>query len=367
MDKIKYFNSLPFLVKIEKLVVMKKIPHAFVLLFCFLLILLIAYMDSITGAKTSYTILYVIPLGIIATLSKSSRIGIIAGSSLSVLLWVITYLEFNSISYILINGILRFVVFLFISFVLQQLVKQKALLNEYNKQLKETNANKDRFFHIVSHDLRSPFNSILGFSSLLIDQVQNKDLEGIEMYAKNIYTSSERALKLLNNLLDWSRSQTGRFIYNPEKTIIVDLFNEVIEQMEGTANQKTIALSIDGQPDFCVYVDKLMIKVVLRNILSNAIKFTNPGGNIFITTEQDQNKLKVGIQDNGIGIGKEVIAKLFLVDEIISTTGTHKEPGTGLGLLLCKEFVEKHDGKIWVESEVGKGSKFYFTIPLIIE
>jgi signal transduction histidine kinase len=116
-----------------------------------------------------------------------------------------------------------------------------------------------------------------------------------------------------------------------------------------------------------VYVDKLMIKVVLRNILSNAIKFTNPGGNIFITTEQDQNKLKVGIQDNGIGIGKEVIAKLFLVDEIISTTGTHKEPGTGLGLLLCKEFVEKHDGKIWVESEVGKGSKFYFTIPLIIE
>ena len=232
-----------------------------------------------------------------------------------------------------------------------------------NLQLKELNATKDKFFSIIAHDLRSPFNAILGFSNLLVEQMKSREYEGIEEYAGVIHNSSHRAMDLLINLLEWSRSQTGRIEFNPEYVEMGSLIKEVTALLNDTAQQKSITIFRESPDTLSVFVDKAMISTVLRNLISNAIKFTHPGGTIVISAEQNPDKLLVTVSDNGIGIKKETIDKLFLIEESYSTAGTQNEKGSGLGLLLCKEFILKHKGKIWVESELGKGSKFRFTLP----
>ena len=239
---------------------------------------------------------------------------------------------------------------------------EKALI-ESEANLRESNATKDKFFSIIAHDLKGPFNSIIGFSNILTEQVHEKDYDGIEEYARIIQNSSQRAMDLLLNLLEWSRSQTGRIVFNPEFVEIVTLINQVTELMNDSAQQKSIIISKKLPRNAPVIADKAMINTILRNTISNAIKFTHPGGQIIISVEQQKNELMIAIADNGLGIKKEAIDKLFRIEESNSTYGTQNERGTGLGLILCKEFVEKNGGKIWVESEVGKGSTFYFTIP----
>jgi len=241
-------------------------------------------------------------------------------------------------------------------------------LRESEARLRELNATKDKFFSIIAHDLRNPFNSIIGFSNLLSRQFRENDYEGIAKYAKIIQLSSERALSLIVNLLDWARSQTGSIEFNPEYVEIVALINEVTDLYNDSAQQKSITISRKLPHNAIVFADKFMISTVLRNLISNAVKFTHPGGNIVVSAEQNQNELLVTISDDGVGIKKHNIQKLFRIDESYSTIGTHNEKGTGLGLILCKEFVEKHKGKIWVETDSGghrdgKGSKFCFTIP----
>ena len=230
-------------------------------------------------------------------------------------------------------------------------------------QLRELNATKDKFFSIIAHDLKSPFNSIIGFSNLLIEQIHKKDYDGIAEYATIIRNSSQGAMDLLQNLLEWSRSQTGRMEFNPEYVEIVTLIDESIHLLVNSAQQKSIALSKELPRKAIAFADKAMISTILRNLISNAIKFTNPEGAIIISAEQKQNELLISVTDNGVGIKKEVIEKLFRIEEGFSTIGTKNEKGTGLGLILCKEFIEKHGGKIWVESKAGKGSRFCFTIP----
>lgn len=236
-------------------------------------------------------------------------------------------------------------------------------LKENEIRLQELNATKDKFFSIIAHDLRGPFTSIIGFSGLLIDQVQMKNYEGIERYAEFIQESSYRAMNLLKNLLEWARLQTGRIKFNPKNIEILEIVNEVTELFKGHAQQKSITLSNEFQEDVNVFADKEMISNVLRNLVLNALKFTNPGGMITILAKQKQEELLMIVSDNGIGIEKDKVEKLFLIEGNQSTRGTQNEEGTGLGLILCKEFVLKHGGKIWVESEPGKGSRFYFTIP----
>ena len=238
------------------------------------------------------------------------------------------------------------------------------LLKENEGRLLELNATKDKFFSIIAHDLKSPFNSIAGFSDLLVEQVREKNYEGIEEYATIIQDSSQRVMDLLMNLLEWSRSQTGRMQYNPEFVELVGLLNQVCELMNDTAHQKSITLDLKIPRTAPIIADKAMLSTVLRNLLSNAVKFTNPGGTITISIVQKPQELLISFADNGVGIRKEQIDKLFRIDQSYSTTGTLNEKGTGLGLILCKEFVEKHGGKICVESEVGQGSRFYFTLPL---
>lgn len=241
--------------------------------------------------------------------------------------------------------------------------KAEEAIKENEAHLRELNATKDKFFSIIAHDLKNPFNSILGLSDLLVDQIQTNNYEGIEEYATIIQKSSTRVFDLLMNLLEWSRSQTGRMEFSPEYLELVALINEVTELLSDTAHQKSITIIKELPRNLLVFADKTLINTVLRNIISNAIKFTHPNGQIVISAEKRPDELIISISDNGIGIKKEAIGKLFRIDENQTSLGTQNEKGTGLGLIICKEFIEKHGGKIWVESKVGKGSTFYFTIP----
>lgn len=236
-------------------------------------------------------------------------------------------------------------------------------LKESENRLTELNSTKDKFFSIIAHDLKSPFNSIVGFSDLLKEKVQEKDYEGMEKYIEIIQNSSQNAMNLLMNLLEWSRLQTGRIKFSPEQIDLVSLVNVVNELLKDSALQKSITISCEFSGNDHVFADKDMISAILRNLISNAIKFTYPGGHIVISVEQSLNEIIVSVSDNGIGMRENAIKKLFLIEESHTTLGTQNEQGTGLGLLLCKEFIEKHDGEIWAESELGKGSKFSFKLP----
>ena len=237
-------------------------------------------------------------------------------------------------------------------------------LIESKTRLSEANATKDRFFSIIGHDLRSPFISIMGFSEILVDQINKKDYNGIEKYAGMIHDSSNRAMNLLTNLLEWSRTQTGKIEFNPKHFELVTTINEVVGLLNDSAQGKAIIILKKLPHDIPVVADIAMIKTILRNLLSNAIKFTKANGEIIISTEQKEKELIVSVADNGVGIKKEDSHKLFRIDSSHSTLGTNNETGTGLGLLLCKEFIEMHGGKIWVERNEVKGCKFNFSLPL---
>jgi len=241
------------------------------------------------------------------------------------------------------------------------------LLNETNKELNQLNAEKDKFFSIIAHDLKSPFNAIIGFSDLLVAQVHKNNVEKINEYAGIIQQSSHRAMGLLMNLMEWSQSQTGRMNFSPANFELVELINEAVLLLNDSAVQKSITIGKNLPLSMLVYADKAMISTVLRNLISNAIKFTKSGGNIVISASENQNELIISVKDTGVGISNDRLEKLFHIDESYATTGTDNEKGTGLGLILCKEFVEKHHMKIWVESEVGIGSTFYFTIPISVK
>ncbi len=234
-------------------------------------------------------------------------------------------------------------------------------------RLIELNATKDKFFSIIAHDLKSPFNSIVGFSEHLVELVKENNYSHIGEIAAIIYNSSNRAMDLLSNLMTWSQLESGRMPFNPENFDITPIFSEVISLIKPAASQKSIDIENKITSTSKVFADKKMISTVLRNLLSNAVKFTENGGKVTILSATDKNELTVTITDNGVGISKDRIDKLFTIKEGYSTTDTKKEKGTGLGLILCKEFIEKHHGKIWVESIVGIGSSFYFSIPITNE
>lgn len=239
------------------------------------------------------------------------------------------------------------------------------LILSQNQELKKLNAEKDKFFSIIAHDMKSPVNSIKGFSELLIELVEDRDYEKIKEFAGIILLSTNRAISLLTNLLEWSQSQSGRMAFNPENFELNSVLNEVVLLFNGNAEQKFIKIVNENDAGVNINADRRMIGSVLRNLISNAIKFTNPGGKITITTVIKENEMVISVTDTGVGIKKERLDKLFSISESYSTQGTQKEKGTGLGLILSKEFIEKHNGKIWAESTVGEGSVFSFSLPFI--
>lgn len=246
---------------------------------------------------------------------------------------------------------------------IHDLKETEKMLRENEKRLRELNMTKDRFFSLIAHDLRSPFNSIIGFSDLLVEQMNTKDYVGIEKYANIIHKSAHRVMDLLNNLLDWSRTQTGSMQFNPEFFEMRSLVKEVVELMMDTANHKSVQVHNDLPAYLVVNADKGMIYTILRNLLSNAVKFSVPDSKVVITGIEKNNETIITIKDSGVGIPAELREKLFRVDHSFSTPGTNNEKGSGLGLIICREFIEKHGGQISVTSEPGKGSEFSFSIP----
>jgi signal transduction histidine kinase len=215
--------------------------------------------------------------------------------------------------------------------------------------------------------LKSPFNNLLGLSEVLTDEITNLKTEEIEDIAKDIHKSAKIANKLLDDILLWARAQQGKIPFKPQILSFKDICKDTLEILTPNANAKNITINYSATDEINIFSDIDMLKTVLRNLVSNSIKFTNCGGSINIDAKQNSENITISISDNGVGIPPENLAKLFDISEVLTTKGTAEETGTGLGLLLCKEFVEKHCGKIWVESEVGKGSDFRFTLPIYAE
>jgi PAS domain S-box-containing protein len=240
--------------------------------------------------------------------------------------------------------------------------KSEVSLKESEQQLKELNTTKDKLFSIIAHDLRTPFTNIIGLTGLLIDN--SIDFEESEKYIKILNSSAKNTLILLDNLLNWAKSQTGQLIFKPEKIIISNVIQEIIALNKLHSDTKSISVSYTSSNDLEVFADVNMLRTVLRNLISNAIKFTNTGGHVNIKSILKNNHVEISISDNGIGMNEEKHKFLFEIISNTTTLGTANENGSGLGLVLCKEFVNKNGGTIWAESEEGKGSCFKFTLPL---
>jgi len=236
---------------------------------------------------------------------------------------------------------------------------------ENELKLKELNATKDRFFSIIAHDLKNPFNTIIGFSELLMNCDPDFFKENARNYTQLINTSAQKSYGLLVNLLEWSHSQSGKLKLIPEQFNISELIFEIYELLKVTAIEKKLSVEIQVPAETKLYADKNMLSTVIRNLLSNAIKFTHTNGSIIIKGNIKDSGFKFSITDTGVGIEQENISKLFRIDTSYSTNGTNEEEGSGIGLILCYDFITKHRGKIWAESTIGTGSSFSFWIPMV--
>jgi PAS domain S-box-containing protein len=236
-------------------------------------------------------------------------------------------------------------------------------LRQKNSELIESNAQKDKFFSIIAHDLRSPFSGIAGLSNYIVNNYhqlnENERIESIQL----IDNAAKGIWGLLENLLDWSRSMLGKMEFKPKVLEIQSIINGNRDFLDQAAASKKIEIRYDGDMAITLFADSNMLKTILRNLISNAIKFTRENGQIVVKIDQTSLQTLFVVADNGIGMDEQTISQLFNINKSITNLGTSGEKGTGLGLLLCKEMVEKHNGKIWVESEPGKGSKFMFTLP----
>ena len=237
-------------------------------------------------------------------------------------------------------------------------------LKKNEAKLKDLNATKDKFFSIIAHDLKNPLNTIVAFSELILNNFNKYEPQKISKFLEAIHQSSQQAYVLLENLLIWAHSQTGIIRFNPHNLSVNHLISDNINLLINQAIEKNISIVFSLKDDYMVSADKNMADTILRNLLTNAIKYTPSGGKIDVYTELYRQQVRIYIKDSGIGMSSKVRNSLFLIDKTVSIPGTANEKGTGLGLILCKDFVEKHGGKIWVESEPEKGSNFVFSLPL---
>jgi signal transduction histidine kinase len=234
----------------------------------------------------------------------------------------------------------------------------------YVEELKELNATKDKFFSIISHDLKNPFSGLIGISDILISDIQNKQYENLEEYAMLVKESSTQGYKLLTNLLEWARLQTNTISVKIAPISLEAVVDQAKTTIQPKALHKKIQIQCQCERNYMVMADDNMLNTVMRNLLSNAIKFTPEGGSITISGKTEEDRIILSVKDTGVGIREQDIPKLFRIDTNFSTKGTNRESGTGLGLILCKEFIEKMNGEIWLKSEVGKGTEFFISLPL---
>lgn len=238
------------------------------------------------------------------------------------------------------------------------------LLEKQAKELQELNATKDKFMSIIAHDLRSPFNAIIGFSDLMVKNFHQLDEETFLKGLKIIESASNHAYKLLENLLIWARNQTEKSQFSPEMLNLSLLVDEALKTIESTAVHKKISFSTSINKNLQVFADRNMLDSIIRNLVTNAIKFSFKEGKVRIKTILTENGVCISVSDKGIGISSERLASIFEIDKHTNTNGTENELGSGLGLILCKDFVTRHNGEIWIESTLNKGTKVSFTLPL---
>ncbi|MFH1050631.1 MAG: PAS domain S-box protein [bacterium] len=233
------------------------------------------------------------------------------------------------------------------------------------EELKNITGTKDKFYSIIAHDLRGPMGTLMKLSALLSDEFDTFDIEDRNLFLKEIKESSENVYHLLENLLTWSRSQKGVIEFNPEELNLHNLVEHVLKTQRLVAATKKILITSTIPEDIVIIADENMLKTIIRNFIGNSIKFTPEDGNIMVNQKAIDGFIQISVTDNGIGMDEETLNKLFKIDEHQSSDGTAGEKGTGLGLILCKEFVEKHGGKVFVESGIDRGSTFSFTIPAV--
>jgi PAS domain S-box-containing protein len=237
-------------------------------------------------------------------------------------------------------------------------------LRKSEEELRELNSQKDKFFSIIAHDLRSPFNGFLGLTEIMAQELNSFTLLELQEISMKMNKSAKNLFELLNNLLEWARMQQGTTRYEPASLALLPLATATLNPLTDIAHKKGIEMRIHIPEEMQLFADENMLSSILRNLASNAVKFTNAGGRVSIWARHTEGgAIEIVVKDSGIGMNAEMVSKLFKLDGNISRKGTAGEPSTGLGLLLCKDFIGKHGGEIWAESEEGIGSTFYFTLP----
>lgn len=234
-------------------------------------------------------------------------------------------------------------------------------------ELQEAVDVKNKFISILAHDLKNPFNSLIGFSDLLKDEVESYSNENLKEFVNNIHDVTTNTYFFLEELLEWARTQQDLVAFNPENIHVIQIVNDCISLLLSASKTKNIEIDCKISQDLYVFADKNMLKTILRNLISNAIKFTSKCGQIRITANIKEPYIEIIVSDTGIGMGTNTLESLFKIDKTKSIKGTEGERGTGFGLLLCKEFVEKHGGTICVKSELGIGSDFIITLPIKLD
>lgn len=235
-----------------------------------------------------------------------------------------------------------------------------------NQELEKLIVQKDKFFSLIAHDLRGPFSGFLGLTEMIAKELSSLGMKEIQRMGETMWLSASNLFKLLENMLQWSQMEQGLFPYNPEVFRLLPFAEETLKSEFQTAENKGIDVTFNIPSDIFVLADANMLRSILSNLYSNGTKFTPKGGNIIISARYSGiDRVEIAVKDTGIGMSAEMQSKLFRLNEQINRNGTDGELSTGLGLFLCKEFIEKHNGTIWVVSEEGKGSTFFFTVPCI--
>jgi signal transduction histidine kinase len=237
------------------------------------------------------------------------------------------------------------------------------LVNQ-RRDLQELNLAHEKFFSILAHDLASPYHTLIGFTELLHRNYHTLSEDERLQYLELINEGAKNGHKLLSSLLEWARANMKKMSFNPQPVVLKNLVKTTAEFLQNSLNQKELNLQVFLQPDIEVMADTEMLKIILRNLINNAIKFTPFGGSITVNARSWLNMAEIEIADSGVGIDNSLLDHLFKIDKQVSSCGTQGETGAGLGLVLCKDFITSHKGKIWVKSTPGQGSSFFFTIPL---
>ncbi len=247
--------------------------------------------------------------------------------------------------------------------ILARQVVSQLELSRLTKELQQALESKNKLFHILSHDLRSPFNGILAFSKTLADESETLTRDEIQDFSQTVLTSAEQFMQLIDNLLQGTRFELGMLEFQPINMAIDTIVVNVLTLLKSNATQKNVDCIYESNPATEVCVDSTMLHSIMQNLIGNAIKFTTEGGRVSVQAIDRGSKIQVSVTDTGVGVSSEKVATLFELRAGRTTDGTAGEKGTGLGLLLCKDLVEKHGGQLWVDSVVGQGTSFHFTLP----